>query len=124
MGALSSGEKVLCAVYGVLGLIGLVGTQVVLFGGYVTTDDGSFVDQMTANGVATFMLIDLAVVAVIGLVFMVVEGRRLGMRFLWVYVVLTFAVAISVALPLFLIFRQVHLAKERAPASAMSTAGD
>ncbi len=124
MGALSGGEKVWCAVYGVLGLIGLVGTQVVLFGGYLTSDDGSFVDQMTANGVATFMLIDLAVVAVIGLVFMVVEGRRLGMRFLWVYVLLTFAVAISVSLPLFLIARQVHLARERAPVSASSPAGD
>jgi hypothetical protein len=111
--ALSRTDKMLCAAYGVLGLIGLVGTQVVLFGGYVSSDDGSFLDQMVANGVATFMLIDLGIVAVIGLVFMVVEGRRLGMRFLWVYVVLTFAVAISVSLPLFLIARQVHLAGEQ-----------
>lgn len=117
MSALSGGEKALCAAYGILGLIGLVGTQVVLFGGYVTTDDGGFVEQMTANGVATFMLIDLAVVAAIGLVFMVVEGRRLGMRFLWVYVLLTFAVAISVSLPLFLIARQLRLAARR-PAEA------
>ena len=113
MSSLTSTDKALCAVYGVLGLIGLVGTQVVLFGGYVSSDDGSFVDQLVANGVATFMLIDLLVVAVIALVFMIAEGRRLGMRFLWVYVVLTFAVAISVSLPLFLIARQVHLAKER-----------
>lgn len=124
MAALNRADKVLCAVYGVLGLIGLVGTQVVLFGGYVSSEDGPYLDQLTANGVATFMLIDLAVVAVIGLVFMVVEGRRLGMRFLWVYVVLTFAVAISVALPLFLIARQIHLAKERAPVGAQSPTGD
>ena len=84
----------------------------------MTSDDGPYLDQLTANGVATFMLIDLLIVAVIGLMFMVVEGRRLGMRFLWVYVVLTFAVAISVSLPLFLIARQVHLARERAPVSA------
>lgn len=117
MSALNGGEKVLCAVYGVLGLIGLVATQVVLFGGYVTRDDGPYLDQLTANGVATFMLIDLGIVAVIGLVFMVVEGRRLGMRFLWVYVLLTFAVAISVSLPLFLIARQLRLAARR-PAEA------
>ena len=60
------------------------------------------------------MLIDLLVVAFVALVFMVAEGRRIGMRFLWVYVLLTFLVAISVSLPLFLIVRQVHLAKERA----------
>jgi hypothetical protein len=124
VGALSRSDKVLCAVYGVLGLIGLVGTQVVQFGGSVSSDDGSFADQLVANGVATFMLIDLGVVAVVGLVFMVVEGRRLGMRVLWVYVVLTFVVAISVSLPLFLIARQVHLAKERAPASPQSPTGD
>ena len=44
---------------------------------------------------------------------MIAEGRRLGMRFIWVYVVLTFAVAISVALPAFLIARQVYLAGQR-----------
>ena len=114
MDRLTSADKALCAVYGVLGLIALVGTQVIVFGGYMSSDDGSLLDQMVANGVATFMLIDLLAVAIIALVFMVAEGRRLGMRFLWVYVVLTFVVAISVSLPLFLIVRQVHLAKERA----------
>ena len=116
MSSLTSSDKALCATYGVLGVIGLVGTQVIVFGGHVSSEDGSLVDQLVANGVATFMLIDLLVVAFVALVFMVAEGRRLGMRFLWVYVVLTFLVAISVSLPLFLIVRQVHLAKERAPA--------
>jgi len=116
MSSLTSTDKALCAAYGVLGVIGLVGTQVVLFGGYVSADHGSLVDQLVANGAAIFMLIDLLAVAFVALVFMVAEGRRLGMRYLWVYVVLTFLVAISVSLPLFLIVRQVHLAKERAPA--------
>jgi hypothetical protein len=118
MSRLTSTDKALCAVYGILGVIGLVGTQVVLFGGYMSSDDGSLVDQMVANGAATFMLIDLLAVALIALVFMVAEGRRIGMRFLWVYVLLTFLVAISVALPLFLIVRQVHLAGERQPVPA------
>ena len=65
------------------------------------------------NEAATFTVIDLLAVAFVGLVFMIAEGRRLGMRFIWVYVVLTFAVAISVALPAFLIARQVHLAGQR-----------
>ena len=120
MSRLTSTDKALCAIYGVLGLIGLVGTQVVLFGGYVSSDDGSIADQLVANGVATFMLIDLLAVAFVALVFMVAEGRRIGMRFLWVYVLLTFLVAISVSLPLFLIVRQVHLARERAEADALT----
>jgi hypothetical protein len=113
--SLTSTDKALCAAYGVLGVIGLVGTQVIIFGGHVSSEDGSIVEQLVANGAATFMLIDLLAVAFVALVFMVAEGLRLGMRFLWVYVVLTFAVAISVSLPLFLIVRQVHLARQRAP---------
>ena len=111
MNRLTGTDKVLCAVYAVLGLTALVWTQIVLVN-YLGTD-GSLFDDITANGAATFTTIDLFAVALVALVFMVVEGRRIGLRFLWVYVVLTFAVAISVALPAFLIARQIHLARER-----------
>ena len=117
MSSLTSTDKALCAVYAVVGLAALIGTQIVLVQ-YMTSEGGSLLDDVVANGAATFSLIDLLAVAVIALVFIIAEGRRLGVRFLWVYVVLTFAVAISVSLPLFLIARQVHLAKERAPVSA------
>ena len=70
----------------------LVGTQIALVR-HMTQDEGnSFSDALSntvVNEAATFTVIDLLAVAVIGLVFMIVEGRRLGMRFIWVYVVLT-----------------------------------
>jgi hypothetical protein len=53
------------------------------------------------------------VVAVVALIFMVAEGRRLQMRFLWIYVVLSLTIAISVALPAFLVARQLLLADRR-----------
>jgi Terpene cyclase DEP1 len=109
---LTSTDKTLCAVYAVLGLAALIGTQVVLVR-YMSSGDGSLIDDVTANGAATFTAIDLLAVALVGLVFMIVEGRRLGMRFLWVYVLLTILVAISVALPVFLIVRQVKVAGRR-----------
>jgi hypothetical protein len=108
---LTSADKVLCAIYAVLGLVALVWTQVVLVQ-YLGTD-GNLLDDVTANGAATFTTIDLLAVALVALVFMVVEARRLGMRFIWVYVLLTFAVAVSVSLPLFLIVRQFRLAGQR-----------
>lgn len=120
MNRLTSTDKALCAVYAVLGLAALVGTQIALLRHFATEGNG-VAEAMTdtvVNPAATFTVIDLLAVALIGLVFMVVEARRLGMRFVWVYVVLTFAVAISVALPAFLIARQVHLAKERQPQPA------
>jgi hypothetical protein len=47
---------------------------------------------------------------------MVLEARRLGIRHVWVYVLLSFPIAISVMFPLFL------AARERALASQTTTA--
>jgi hypothetical protein len=43
---------------------------------------------------------------------MVLEARRLGIRFVWLYVILGFLVAISVTFPLFLIARERRLAAQ------------
>lgn len=121
MNRLSTGEKALCAVYAALALAALAGTQIALVR-HISSGEGDGIGGLgntVVNAAATFTVIDLLAVALIGLVFMVAEARRLGMRFLWVYVVLTFAVAISVALPAFLIARQLHLAAQREPASAI-----
>ena len=41
---------------------------------------------------------------------MVLEARRIGLRFVWAFIAVGFAIAISVAFPLFLIAREVRLA--------------
>ena len=41
---------------------------------------------------------------------MIIEARRIGIRFVWLYVVLGLTVAISVTFPLFLIARERRLA--------------
>lgn len=43
------------------------------------------------------------------LIWMIAEGRRLKMKRIWVYVVLTFAVAWAFSLPLFLFMRESKL---------------
>ena len=48
-------------------------------------------------------------------VFMWVEGRRLRVRHLWVYYLLSPTVAISVAFPLFMIARERRLEVSAAP---------
>jgi hypothetical protein len=45
-------------------------------------------------------------------VFVIAEGRRLGMRHLWVYFVCTLTVGVSLALPLFLYLRAGRLQQE------------
>jgi hypothetical protein len=56
---------------------------------------------------------------------MVAEARRLGVRFVWLYVILGFAIAISVTFPLFLIARERRLAKlETVPLDTRLTTSD
>lgn len=113
-------DRALCWAYGLIALAGLVGTQWALVE-FLRSDDnsmGDLLDGITANPAATFTTIDLGAVALVAVVFMVVEGRRLRVPRLWLYVVLVFLVAVSVAFPLFLIARTRHLA------SARPTAGD
>lgn len=106
-------SRLLIATYAVLAVIGLVGTQWALAAHFV--DGRSVADvlhDIVATPAAVFMTVDLGVVAVAALVAMVAETRRLGLPRLWLYVVLTFTVAISVAFPLWLIERERHLAKQ------------
>lgn len=55
---------------------------------------------------------DFWVGSLAALIFMIAEGLRLRMRGIWVYVVLTFAIAWACAFPLFLFMRERKL---RAP---------
>ena len=99
-------DRTLCVVYGVIALVALVGTQWVLVdflagpGGV-----GDFLDATVETHAAVFLSIDLLGVATAATLFMVVDGRRQRVPLLWLYVVLVFAVAVSVAFPLYLIAR-------------------
>lgn len=66
----------------------------------------SFLRQLFDNNVSSFFAMDVIVSTVTVWVFVFVEGRRRGMKRLWVYVACTLIVGISLALPLFLYFRE------------------
>lgn len=62
---------------------------------------------------AGFLTMDLLGVALAAAIFIVVEGRRLKMRGLWLPIASIFAVGISLALPIFLYMRERHLEKNK-----------
>jgi uncharacterized protein DUF2834 len=108
-------DKTLCAVYAALAAVALVATQWTLVD-FLRSDDNdldAMVDRLTANPVVGFVGIDLGMVALVAVVFMAVEGRRLRLAWWWVYVALAFLVAVSVALPLFLVARTRAVAQHR-----------
>ena len=108
-------EKLRCWTFGLLALGALVGTQWALVD-FIAAGGGlgDFLRATVHGPAATFTTIDLLTVAVVATIFMVVEGRRVGVPLLWLYVLLVFAVAVSVAFPLFLIARTRVLAVPRA----------
>lgn len=103
-------ETVCCWIFGAIALFALVGTQWALVD--FLSNSGELGD-LTDGPAATFSIIDLLSVAVVAIIFMVVEGRRIELPWVWAYVALACAVAISVALPLFLIARTRKLAAAR-----------
>lgn len=110
MARMTSAERTLCWVHGFVALVALVGTQWALVA-FMNSDEG--LGAVVDGPAATFLTIDLLAVAVAVTVFMVAEGRRIGLPWLWAYVVLVFVVAVSVAFPLFLIGRTRHLARQQ-----------
>jgi hypothetical protein len=73
-----------------------------------------FVSQMFETDVSALFAIDVVVSSVVVWLLVYAEGRRLGMRHLWAYVVCNLVVGVSLALPLFLWMRQRRLTAEGA----------
>ena len=69
--------------------------------------------QLFANRISAFFGLDVLVSAVVLVKFVRVEGRRLGMRLLWLPIAGLIAVGVSFGLPLFLYLRERAL--ERLP---------
>jgi len=67
---------------------------------------GDFLAGGFANPAASSLSVDLTIGCIAALVWMVAEARRIGMKHVWLYFVVTFGVAFACALPLFLLMRE------------------
>lgn len=100
----------LAIVYLVLALLGLIGTWT--YNALALMQMRDFLGDLASSGPAVSSItVDLLVVAVAGCVFIVVEAKRLGMRFAWLYVVLSAITAFAFTFPLFLAMRQRRMAR-------------
>lgn len=84
-----------------------------------------FLPDLRVNPAARSIAVDIGLFLLAASAFMVVEARRLGVRFVWLYILLGFLVAISVTFPLFMIAREMRIAAAPdAPAKWSLTATD
>jgi hypothetical protein len=68
-----------------------------------------FMRDLFANRISAFFALDVIVSAIVLLLFIQSEGRRLRMRLLWLPMLGTVFVGVSFGLPLFLYLRQSEL---------------
>jgi hypothetical protein len=68
-----------------------------------------FVHDLFANGVSSFFGLDVVLSALVVCGFVLIEGRRIGLRRLWMPIVALLVVGVSLGLPLFLYQRQLRL---------------
>jgi hypothetical protein len=75
--------------------------------------------EITRSRISAFAWFDVLVSAVVLLRFAGHEGRKLGMKNLWLPVLATLVVGVSLGLPLFLLLRerQLELRSSRVPAT-------
>jgi hypothetical protein len=95
----------LAFVYLALAVAGLIGTSAYIVLEIVQTRD-YIGDLMTSGPAVSSITVDLLVVAIAGSIFIIVEARRLRMRFGWLYVVGAAVTAFAFTFPLFLAMRE------------------
>lgn len=114
---MSSARKLLCNVYLACAGVALIGTwrQNIAFMQELglSFPDGfvQFWPALLANRATISITVDIFMVFVAAAIWMVLEARRLQLRWVWLYVLFGILVAISVTFPLFLFARERRLAE-------------
>ncbi|MFZ5724505.1 MAG: DUF2834 domain-containing protein [Pseudomonadota bacterium] len=72
----------------------------------------AFIDGVFANHASASIGWDITMACLAFVIWMLHEAKRIGMRHVWVYVLVTFLIAFGVAAPLFLFMRDRHLARK------------
>jgi len=106
----------LCLAYAATALLALIATWHQNLSYFQPEEDGRLLGFVYATArfwgetlitpASVSVTVDLGLFFLAAAAFMVIEARRLEIRFVWLYVVLGFLVAISVTFPLFLIARE------------------
>lgn len=102
-------RKPLFWVYLALSVGGLVTAWI--FNGLAVMNNQDYGTAWTATAVDLVLTYDLGIVAVAGVIFMFVEGKRIGMKRVWILALLSGITAMAFVFPLFLALREGHLEK-------------
>ena len=97
----------LCIFYAVIAVAALFAT----WSQNLQPSANGYILDLKASPAARSFTVDIGFFLLAGATLMVIEARRLGVGWVWLYVIFGFLIAISVTFPLFLIARERRLAK-------------
>ena len=92
----------------ILSIIGLITAGV--FNGIASKTGQNYLDAWFGSAVDWVLSLDILIVAIAGSAFMIFEARKLGMKRVWLYIVLSGVTAFAFTFPLFLAMREKRLA--------------
>jgi len=92
----------------ILSIIGLITAWV--FNGIASVTGQNYLDAWFGLAVDWVLSLDILIVAIAGSAFMIFEARKLGMKRVWLYVLLSGVTAFAFTFPLFLAMRERKLA--------------
>jgi len=93
----------------IVSIIGLVTAWV--FNGIASVTGQDYLDAWFGSAVDWVLSLDILIVAIAGSAFMIFEARKLGMKRVWLYIVLSGVTAFAFTFPLFLAMRERKLAQ-------------
>ena len=111
--ALPTASKALCAVYAVISLAALIATWS-QNAAYFDNPGRFLVDFLNDSRVtpaSRSLTVDIVLFFLAAGILMVVEARKHGVKYVWLYILGGFAIAISVTFPLFLIAREMRIGR-------------
>ena len=93
----------------ILSVVGLITAWV--FNGIASVTGQNYLDAWFGSAVDWVLSLDLLIVAIAGSALMIFEAQRLGMKRVWLYIVLSGVTAFAFTFPLFLAMRERKLSQ-------------
>ena len=105
-------RKLLCAVYATIAIAALIATwsQNAAYFNNIAGFFKDFTVDTKVTPASRSITVDILFFFLAAAIFMVIEARKHGVRFVWAYIVGGALIAISVTFPLFLLARELRLA--------------
>lgn len=114
--SIPTSHKVLCVAYAVIAVAALIATGIQ---NLVYLDEPArylnFMNDLKVTPASRLFTADALLLGLAVALLMIVEARKHGIKFVWLYIAGGLAIAISVTFPLFLIARELRMGTSDAP---------